>query len=89
MKCETCLNRKMQLVKIVHSIIPTMHNSPCVVAIFTNGAHCKVFQKDFSGWWRNSNLEALKTSDKIEQRLLEYNVASDVLENHSVRIRRT
>jgi len=57
----------MKLYKIISSVIPTMHNSPCRIAVFTDGKRCKVFQKDFGGWNRNFALEAYGSPQRIEQ----------------------
>lgn len=57
----------MELRKIFDSVIPNMHNSPCKIAVFTDGKRCKVFQRDFGGWNRNFALEAYGTPQRIEQ----------------------
>lgn len=63
----------MYLHKIIDAVIPTMHNSPCKIAVFTDGKRCKVFQKDFGGWHRNLPLEDYRTPQKIEQKIEEIN----------------
>ena len=56
----------MELYKILDSVITTMWNNPCKIAIFTDGVQCKVFQKDFGSWWRNTNMERYRTPQNIE-----------------------
>lgn len=75
----------MKLVKIIPSIIPTMYNAPCQIAIFTDGKKCKVFQKDFFGWRRNVNLEVYKTPTNIEQKLRE--IEADGKARYELRVR--
>lgn len=57
----------MKLYKIISSVIPTMHNSHCGIAVFTDGKRCKVFRKDFGRWVRNFTLEAYGTPQRIGQ----------------------
>lgn len=64
----------MKLHKIIDSVIPTMYNSPCKIAVFTDGKRCKVFQKDFGGWSRNFALEAYGTPQRIEQTIENINI---------------
>lgn len=58
----------MRLDKILNAVIPGMYDTPCKIAIFTNGRKIKVFEKtcfrslDFNtpvpqNWVRNYNLE--------------------------------
>ena len=59
----------MKLYKIIDSVIPTMLNKPCKIAIFTDGFRCKVFQKDFGFWQRNYCLEMYITPQRIERKI--------------------
>lgn len=54
----------MNLYKIYKGNIKTMCNTPCKIAVFTNGKEIKVFQKEYftnnyglSNWSRNIILE--------------------------------
>lgn len=57
--------------------IPTMYNAPCRIAVFTDGKTCKVFQKDFSNWWRNNSLERYGSAVSIERKLYEIEAEAD------------
>ena len=67
----------MRLAKILDSFIPGMHDTPCRIAIFTDGRKIKVFEKtcfrslDFNtpvpqNWVRNYNLEKFKSPRAVE-----------------------
>lgn len=57
----------MKLYKIIRSVIPTMYNHPCKIAIYTNGNRVvEVFQKDFGNWYRNRNFERYQTVSALE-----------------------
>ncbi|MEK4427796.1 hypothetical protein MHB54_00905 [Paenibacillus sp. FSL M7-0802] len=54
----------MELYRIYEGIIKAMQNTPCKVAVFTDGKNIKVFQKAFyknnlnrPNWVRNNILE--------------------------------
>ncbi len=54
----------MKLLKMYKGNIKTMHNTPCKIAIFTDGNRIKVLQKEFfknaygvKNWSRNVVLE--------------------------------
>lgn len=64
----------MKLNKIILSVIPTMYNKPCKIAVFTVGNRvAKVFQKDFGNWYRNKNLECFETLASLEKKIAEIN----------------
>ena len=67
----------MRLDKILNAVIPGMYDTPCKIAIFTNGRKIKVFEKtcfrslDFNtpvpqNWVRNYNLEKFKSPRAVE-----------------------
>ena len=67
----------MRLDKILNAVIPGMYDTPCKIAIFTNGRKLKVFEKtcfrrlDFNtpvpqNWVRNYNLEKFKSPRAVE-----------------------
>lgn len=43
----------MRLAKILDSFIPGMHDTPCRIAIFTDGRKIKVFEKSISAGRRS------------------------------------
>ena len=43
----------MRLAKILDSFIPGMHDTPCRIAIFTDGRKIKVFEKVYSAGRRS------------------------------------
>ena len=66
----------MRLDKILNAVIPGMYDTPCKIAIFTNGRKIKVFEKtcfrslDFNtpvpqNWVRNYNLEKFKSAPAL------------------------
>ena len=67
----------MRLDKILNAVIPGMYDTPCKIAIFTNGRTIKVFENtcfrslDFNthvpqNWVRNYNLEKFKSPRAVE-----------------------
>lgn len=66
----------MKLLKIYKGIIKTMNNTPCKIAIFTDGNRAKVLQKEFFinnyglvNWSRNIVLEKYNVK-VIESKLI-------------------
>ena len=41
----------MRLDKILNAVIPGMYDTPCKIAIFTNGRKIKVFERPVSAAW--------------------------------------
>ena len=73
---------RMMLYKILDAVVPGMYDTPCKIAIFTNGRKIKVFEKtcfrslDFNtpvpqNWVRNYNLEKFKSPRAVEALLRE------------------
>ena len=68
-----------KLIGIYSGNIKTFHNTPCKIAIFTDGKIIKVFQKEFfrnslynPNWSRNVNFEKYNNLKKIEEKLASY-----------------
>lgn len=70
----------MQLAKILDSFIPGMYDTPCRIAIFTDGRKIKVFEKVYfrkhafdsplpQTWERNYWLERYQTPQAVENQL--------------------
>lgn len=70
----------MRLAKILDSFIPGMHDTPCRIAIFTDGRKIKVFEKVYfrrpafdpplpQTWERNYWLERYQTPQAVENHL--------------------
>lgn len=78
---HTCGGKpRMRLYKILDGFIPGMHNTPCKIAIFTDGHTIKVFEKVYfrnaafdtpfpQRWERHSLLESYGTPQAVEKRL--------------------
>jgi len=67
----------MKLFKIYNGNISSMQNTPCKIAIFTDGKNIKVFEKAFfintlnrPNWHRNINFEKYKSLKLIEEKLV-------------------
>jgi hypothetical protein len=67
----------VKLFKVYTGAIKAMQNTPCKVAIFTDGKYIKVFQKAFyknnlnrPNWVRNIILEKNNSVNSIEEKLL-------------------
>lgn len=66
----------MKLLNIYEGKIKSMNNTPCKVAIFTNGKKIKVLQKEFfinqyglTNWSRNIVLEGYNSIKRIKDSL--------------------
>ena len=70
----------MRLAKILNSFIPGMYDTPCRIAIFTDGYKIKVFEKVYfrrptfdpplpQTWERNYWLERYQTPQAVENHL--------------------
>jgi len=66
----------LKLLNIYEGRIKSMHNTPCKVAIFSDGKEIKVFQKEFfinqyglTNWGRNVILEGYNSIKKIKDSL--------------------
>lgn len=67
----------MKLFNIYEGTIKTMNNTPCKIAIFTDGKNIKVFQKAFyhnnlsrANWARNVILEKNNSVKLIENKII-------------------
>lgn len=67
----------MKLFGIYDGVIPRMQNTPCKIAIFTDGKKFKVFQKAFfrnnlnrPNWERNVIFESSNSYKLAESRIL-------------------
>ena len=73
----------MKLIGVYSGTIPTMHNTPCKVAVFVDCEKVKVYQKEYfrngkpnpnyPNWRLNVNFKKYKTADKIVKELHELN----------------
>lgn len=67
----------MKLLKMYRGVIETMCNTPCRIAVFTDGKNIKVFQKNYfrnfnpydHNWTRNVILERRNTLNSINDSL--------------------
>lgn len=66
----------MKLLNVYEGKIKSFNNTPCKVAIFSDGKEIKVFQKEFfinqyglTNWGRNIILEGYNSIKKIEDSL--------------------
>lgn len=77
----------MKLYKIYDTKIPSMHNTPCKLAVFTDDkGNFKVFQKtlwktgNHSMWWRNM---LFKTVEEVE-RIVKCSNEHDKIEDETI-----
>lgn len=71
---------RMKLYKILNGLIPSMYNTPCKIAVFSDGQKIKVFEKICSHasafdlpcpqtWKRHYPLERFRTPQGLEKYL--------------------